>query len=146
MNKNMNKKKTISISNNHNRTFSPFTPFTKDSQRCAQLGRRQLQGQLHVQNQQQQLQQQRFMGGGGGDSMSLHVSEFHLTSAKVMTTVCWAWMIWRTYQDGAFVFLGIHPFPHDDHGDEHGHKSYKGDGEYKDTGFDSPPEYVEEEE
>ena len=88
-------------------------------------------------------QQRRSMGGGGGDSMALHVSEFHLTSAKIMTTACWAWMVWRTYQDGAFVFLGIHPFPHDDHGD-HGPK-FRGDGEYKDTGFDSPAEYVEEE-
>ena len=84
------------------------------------------------------------MGGGGGDSMSLHVSEFHLTSAKIMTTACWAWMVWRTYQDGAFVFLGIHPFPHDDHGHGHG-PTFRGDGVYKDVGFDSPSEYVEEE-
>jgi len=45
------------------------------------------------------------MGGGGGHDGHFHVSAPHLSVATVMTTLCWVWIMWRGYEDGAVVLV-----------------------------------------
>lgn len=60
-----------------------------------------------------------------------------------MTTVCWVWILWRCYEDGAVVLGLKHPWDgHGGHGD-HGHG---GGAHFKETGFDAPSELEESEE
>lgn len=47
----------------------------------------------------------RRMGGGGHDG-HFHVSAPHLNAATGMTTLCWVWILWRCYEDGAVVLVG----------------------------------------
>ena len=86
----------------------------------------------------------RFLGGGGhGHGDHFHVSETHQKVATVMTTVCWVWILWRCYEDGAVVLGLKHPWDgHGGHGD-HGHG---GGAHYKEAGFDAPSELEEAEE
>jgi len=65
----------------------------------------------------------------------------HQKAATVMTTVCWVWMLWRCYEDGAVVLGLRHPW--DGHGD-HGH--HGGGAHFKDVDFDGPSELEEAEE
>ena len=59
-----------------------------------------------------------------------------------MTTVCWVWILWRCYEDGAVVLGLKHPWDGHGHGD-HGHG---GGAHFKEAGFDAPSELEEAEE
>ena len=84
--------------------------------------------------------------GGGGHGGGFHVSAPHLNASNVMTTICWVWILWRCYEDGAVVLGLKHPWDGHGHGhgdDDHGHG---GGGHYVDEGEDGPPALVEDEE
>lgn len=51
----------------------------------------------------------RRMGGGGGHGHDghFHVSAPHLNAATGMTTLCWVWILWRCYEDGAVVLVSV---------------------------------------
>ena len=52
----------------------------------------------------------RFMGGGGSKIPEPQVNKVHTYAGEFFGCVAWFWIFYRCKEDGAVVFLGVHPW------------------------------------